>query len=183
MKRYFGFLLTILTVGALGIFVVFSNVEASLTVANPVLQFEHDIDRPGSDYRNFDLARADPRECERACAADGRCKAFSYVRPGVQGSRPRCWLKTQMAAPVASNCCVSGVKGGLEGQINRPGSDILNRTIASPGACRAVCLDNASCRAFTYVKAGVQGPAPRCWLKNRIPPAVPDNCCTSGTVR
>lgn len=183
MRTSIGALLIGLFVGIAGMAALVSDVQASLTVVNPALQFEHDVDRPGGDYRNFDLTRPEPRDCERACAGDSRCAAFTYVRPGVQGPHPRCWLKTVAAAPVANGCCVSGVRGGLEPAINRPGSDIQNLVIASPGACRNACLSNPNCRAFTYVNAGIQGPQPRCWLKNRIPNAVPDNCCTSGAVR
>jgi hypothetical protein len=162
-----------------------SIVEASLTVVNPALQLELNIDRPGGDYRGFDLVRADPKECMQACTADGRCKSYTYVRPGVQGPRPRCWLKNNVPTPISSSCCTSGVKGGLEPQIDRPGSDMTGLPQPTGGAngCRARCLNNPNCRAFTYVNAGVQGPVPRCYLKNRIPAAVPSSCCTSGAVR
>ena len=73
-------------------------------------RWERGIDRPGSDYRNFDLARPDPALCEAACANDNRCKAWTWVRPGHQGSNARCWLKYRVPAAQASNCCVSGTR-------------------------------------------------------------------------
>jgi hypothetical protein len=36
------------------------------------------------------------------------------------------------------------------------------------------------CRAWTFVKPGVQGPQARCWLKHQAPEARPHPCCISG---
>lgn len=72
---------------------------------------EYNIDRPGSDYRNFDLPSTRPEDCRDACFADAPCVAFTYVNPGVQGPSARCWLKNNTPAATPSNCCVSGVKG------------------------------------------------------------------------
>ena len=70
----------------------------------------------------------------------------------------------------------------LEFNVNRPGSDLtsLELSVASPLECKAACERNAGCRAFTFVNPGVQGPNARCWLKNGVPLALPDPCCTSG---
>jgi hypothetical protein len=73
---------------------------------------EPGTDRPGSDYRNFDLPLPRPEDCQSACMNEYACVAFTYVNPGVQGPNPRCWLKSSVAAPQASSCCVSGVKAG-----------------------------------------------------------------------
>jgi len=71
---------------------------------------EANTDRPGLDYRSFDLPAADPKLCQDACAGEANCRAFTYVRPGVQGPGARCWLKSSVPNPVSNNCCVSGVK-------------------------------------------------------------------------
>lgn len=75
---------------------------------------EADTDRPGSDYLDFDLPD-DPQQCARACASDPQCRAFTFVRPGVQGDSARCWLKQAVPASRSSDCCVSGVvqRGGI----------------------------------------------------------------------
>ncbi|MCJ7445271.1 MAG: PAN domain-containing protein, partial [Methanotrichaceae archaeon] len=65
---------------------------------------------PGSDYRDFDLGAADPSLCAQACAEDTQCKAFTYVKPGLQGSNAHCWLKNVVPDQVQSECCVSGIK-------------------------------------------------------------------------
>jgi hypothetical protein len=41
-------------------------------------------------------------------------------------------------------------------------------------------MDDAQCRAYTYVKPGFQSSKARCWLKKGIPQAKPNNCCVSG---
>ncbi|MBW2260105.1 MAG: PAN domain-containing protein [Deltaproteobacteria bacterium] len=72
---------------------------------------EYNVDRMGQDYKNFDLPKADPRICQEECAADPKCKAWTYVKPNtIQGPRPRCWLKHSVPASRKSDCCVSGVK-------------------------------------------------------------------------
>jgi hypothetical protein len=72
--------------------------------------FEVNSNRPGSDYLNFDLTTDDPGQCFQACQADGACKAWTYVKPGVQGPSARCWLKSSVPERVDDNCCVSGAK-------------------------------------------------------------------------
>ncbi len=72
-------------------------------------QVEINIDRPGNDYRNFDLTTASNESCRAACTGDAKCKAYTYVKPGVQGPNARCWLKDNIPATRTSDCCVSGV--------------------------------------------------------------------------
>jgi hypothetical protein len=76
----------------------------------PAGGLEPNVDRPGADYRSFDLAYPRPEDCRAACMAEPGCVAFTYVNPGVQGPNPRCWLKSQVPQPVTNACCVSGVK-------------------------------------------------------------------------
>jgi PAN domain len=71
---------------------------------------EPGVDRPGSDFKDFDLERSEPVLCQKACADEPECKAFTYVVPGVQGEKARCWLKNTVPEKLESDCCVSGVK-------------------------------------------------------------------------
>ena len=73
------------------------------------LGIEVDVDRPGLDYWSFDLALAQPGLCKSACDDEPVCKAWTYVQPGIQGERARCWLKDTVPTPQPSTCCVSGV--------------------------------------------------------------------------
>jgi hypothetical protein len=66
--------------------------------------------RPGHDYRDFDLREADPEICRDACIRDSRCRAFTYVKPGIQGEYARCWLKDAVPPAEHAPCCASGVK-------------------------------------------------------------------------
>jgi hypothetical protein len=75
---------------------------------------ETGVDRPGSDYKNFDLlsSMVTFESCKAACESDGNCKAWTYVKSGVQGAHSRCWLKSRVPPPTPNGCCVSGVKAG-----------------------------------------------------------------------
>jgi hypothetical protein len=76
----------------------------------PSMTLESNTDRFGHNYRDFDLRDARPELCRDACAADPRCLAYTYVKPGIQGEAPRCWLKDEVARATNAPCCVSGVK-------------------------------------------------------------------------
>ena len=157
---------------------------------------ERDTDRAGQDYKNFDLALPEPMLCANACMGEPNCKAWTYVKPGVQGNSARCWLKNSVPGASPNDCCVSGVKGkggapivptsiwkyGMERDTDRAGQDYKNFDLASPEPmlCANACMGEAKCKAWTYVKPGVQGNSARCWLKNSIPGASPNDCCVSG---
>jgi hypothetical protein len=74
------------------------------------LTVEPNIDRPGMNYTSFDLKKPKPKRCRKACAKDPKCKAYTYVKPGIQGPKARCWLKYGVPPPKNDPCCVSGVK-------------------------------------------------------------------------
>lgn len=66
---------------------------------------------PGGDYKSFEL---NPREtyqvCKNACLNDPKCKAYTYVKPGVQRQNAVCWLKSAVSDPVGDPDCISGIK-------------------------------------------------------------------------
>ena len=72
------------------------------------LRAEDKINRPGSDFKNFDTDGW--KTCETACAQNEICVSWTYVRPNIQGPSGRCWLKSRVARPVADPNMVSGVK-------------------------------------------------------------------------
>ncbi len=76
----------------------------------PTISLEPNSDRPGHDYRDFDLAQPRPELCRDACLKDRGCLAYTYVKPGVQGANARCWLKNAAAPAQRAPCCVSGAK-------------------------------------------------------------------------
>jgi hypothetical protein len=80
------------------------------TIVRVGSSIEPGINRRGGDYHSFDLPAARPELCQEACARDSRCRAWTYVNPGVQGPAPRCWLKSTVPAATRETCCTSGVK-------------------------------------------------------------------------
>jgi hypothetical protein len=173
---------------------------------HPSMTLEPDTDRPGANLRVFNLDTAYPQRCAKACQEDAKCRAYTYVKPGVQGPKARCWLKTSVPPAKSSACCVSGVKtvqGGeahptkvpvlegrplptgpisLEQDTDRPGLNYrsFDLDVPEPKRCQRTCQDDPECKAWTYVKPGVQGPRARCWLKTGVPAAKPNPCCLSG---
>ena len=87
---------------------------------------EQDTDRMGSDMYGFTVAQADPAMCRTACAVNGQCAAWTYVKPGIKGPLPHCFLKSSAPAPARNNCCVSGIKGGVAPP-PAPASPLLRR--------------------------------------------------------
>jgi hypothetical protein len=73
-------------------------------------ELEEDTDRAGHDYRDFDLPHPEPPLCLIDCQNDPRCKAFTYVKPGLQGPKARCWLKDAVPNAKPSPGCITGVK-------------------------------------------------------------------------
>jgi hypothetical protein len=152
---------------------------------------EDNIDRPGSDIRNFEIDPPQPGSfggpvdsCRIACEQDGSCKAWTLVRAGIQGPKARCWLKNAIPGAHANNCCTSGVPmRAFEPVVDRPGSDFKNFDLpsANPNLCKSACeQEGRTCQAWTFVRPGVQGPSARCWLKTTVPAAFTNDCCTSG---
>ena len=87
-------------------------IGVAVSPTNSVAQsssFERGIDRPGLDYSNFPLRDPSADICQDACLGDARCRAWTYVRPGVQSERARCWLKSARPEPRDDECCTSGV--------------------------------------------------------------------------
>jgi hypothetical protein len=78
--------------------------------------------------------------------------------------------------------------------INRPGSDLgvvelSPRPPGEPdftgprGRCEPLCIGTRGCQSWTYVKANIQGPKERCWLKRGIPNAISDPNTVSGVIQ
>jgi hypothetical protein len=71
---------------------------------------ESSIDRYGGDYRSFDLKdNEDDDACKAACAADNKCRAWTYARPGYAGKEAHCFLKKDIKPPRRKAGFISGV--------------------------------------------------------------------------
>jgi hypothetical protein len=168
-----------------------ASVQAQWSDCVPGPGFECDTNRNGSDYNGFDLPQANAQMCQAYCSADNSCRAWTYVRPGVQGPNARCYLKNPAPAASANNCCISGTVSRIIDQqvafeidTNRHGSDYdrVEMAVANPDQCFERCRGDARCAAWTFVRPGVQGPNAVCYLKNPAPPPSPNNCCVSGAI-
>jgi len=72
---------------------------------------ETSIDRFGGDYKSFDLKSSDGGDdaCKAACAADNKCRAWTYARPGYAGKEAHCFLKKDIKPPRRKAGFISGV--------------------------------------------------------------------------
>jgi hypothetical protein len=160
---------------------------------------ENGFDRKGGDYKDYQLPTPNPQQCSGDCLSDPQCKAYTYVPPGIQGPKAKCWLKNSFQTRTPYTGMVSGVKvyiGGntehiaLGGQFqdtfavnqDRMGSDYQKLPMANAnlGMCMDMCVNDQKCRAFTFVSPGIQGKDAMCWLKDSVPGPRTDNCCASG---
>jgi hypothetical protein len=83
---------------------------AAPALAASGMTLEPGMDRIGSDYTNVAMTGDDPQQCRAACLADAQCKAYTFVKPGVQGPEANCFLKNAVPAASASDCCTSGIR-------------------------------------------------------------------------
>lgn len=91
-----------------------------------------------------------------------------------------------MALLVTSSIAFAGRQISFDNaNTDRPGSDYSRSALsrADPQLCARQCLGDGKCSSFTYVRPGQQGPNAVCYLKNRSPAKVANNCCESGVVK
>ncbi len=144
--------------------------------------FEKGWDRPGGDLSQ--LTVNDAKTCAASCEVVESCRAFTYVP-----RRSRCYLKSSVPPPRAgddTSAMVSGVKQGLEVNVERSGSDIDHFAIdeAIPQICQARCRIFAGCSSWTMTleppdKTGWR--AGHCWLKSGFPRPSARDGAVSGT--
>lgn len=159
------------------------------------LHAQTNFDRPGSDYARSVVPSGDPAVCALQCERDRKCRAWSFNYPSVSEEDAVCWLKNSVPQRVASNCCVSGVRGAgvveprnsvIEVETDRQGGDFRNVEISADAkgdACRAACEADGKCRAWTYARPGYIGKSARCFLKDQVKPPRRKPGFISGVVR
>lgn len=82
---------------------------------NEQFRLEYDWDRPGSDYAQ--QAEPNPESCRAACADNGTCQAFTFVKSPAGSSTGQCFLKRTVPAAVANPCCISGKRQSTRDEI------------------------------------------------------------------
>lgn len=153
------------------------------------------FDRPGGDYLRAPVPSGDPAVCAMQCERDRRCRAWSFSYPTGSGEGAVCWLKNSVPPRVASNCCVSGVRGAgvveprnsfLEVETDRLGGDYRSIDVAvdpKGDTCKAACEADNKCRAWTYARPGYIARSARCFLKDHVKPPRRKPGFISGVVR
>ena len=63
-----------------------ATADSIMESSKPGPYTELDTDRPGKDYKNFDLD-SNFNICEAACNGDATCRAWTFVKPGEQGPK------------------------------------------------------------------------------------------------
>ncbi len=152
------------------------------------------FDRPGGDYTKFEVRNGDPVQCALRCEHEARCRSWSFAYPAGENGAS-CWLKSGVPARIEEPGSVSGVRGAgviaprrgpVEFAVDRIGGDYKSMEIAPDPtgmSCKAACESDSHCRAWSYQRPGYGGPAPRCFLKDKVTAPRPRPCCISGVVR
>jgi hypothetical protein len=111
-RMRFSFFIVIVAAFILAGFFAVNGLNITHASAGSISKYamEKNTNRYGEDYKDFDLPSPDPALCAAACMGEARCKAWTYVKPGVQGDSARCWLKDKVPPPTPDENCVSGVK-------------------------------------------------------------------------
>jgi hypothetical protein len=153
------------------------------------------IDRIGGDYLRTPVTSGDPAECALMCERDKRCRSWTFSYPRSPEDGAMCWLKSTVPPRTPNSCCVSGVRGAgvleprndsNEVSIDRFGGDYRNFELKSgegDEVCKAACVDEHKCRAWTYARPGYVGRNARCFLKSQIKPPRRKAGFISGVVR
>ena len=120
--------------------------------------YEPDHWRQGDAYREFDVARADPNLCQKACVDESRCAGWNYRKPeGRTNGRPHCWLLERTSSRNQDGMMIGGVvtrpgAASFEEDTVRNGRDYrqVEVPIPDPKLCQRQCIDDLRCRAWSY---------------------------------
>lgn len=132
------------------------------------------------DYRTI----GDPAVgCRKAYVAEWTC--------GSSGRLQRASAPPEASGQTITLSCGAGGEAddGVRTSTFEPGQNRLygdyreTRQASTAGACQALCISERQCRAWTWVRPGVQGDQANCWLKSSVPSLTSDDCCTSGKIQ
>lgn len=135
----------------------------------------------GLDFYGGDLFRDNARnlrQCSEACVADSACTAFTFNNNPAHADDDNCFIKRGFDTVDAYSLAISGLildEGEEEVPVYEVRTiditqDVMQNTSLSPqgpatsgvrtvNACRAACIADRSCTAFTYRTSRRQ-----CWL-------------------
>lgn len=131
-----------------------------------------------------------PFQCETACKNNLRCVAWTYISPNSAIADGRCWLKGEITPLTKCPFCQSGTLALPD--TDMPGGDYRHFSSLGEGLtahrvtlaqCRAACLHDTRCQAWTWVKPAATPDTPAtCWLKDRQPAPIRNGCCVSSYI-
>lgn len=166
-----------LSLTALG--TILLTIMAASTAVAQSFSVEYDVDRGGSDYKNFGV-NGGHEVCRDACAGDANCKAYTYTKP-YEGYAAHCWLKSSVSTPVPyRSCCISGVKGAAfnsdtgmgarEDNMSLQGTTLSYYQRPAFETCQSDCINNGNCKGFTWIMAGTYSPndPAMCYLMSAV---------------
>jgi hypothetical protein len=149
------------------------------------LQTLADTNVSGTDFASVAVGTQDSAACISLCAQSGStCVAYTYAP--ASGSAPAiCWLKSSVGAVQSIHGFTSGVRRGIEQNVDRVGAYYadLQQLAADPSVCANTCAADAACRAFTYTAPGLRGSTAHCLLKGGTPNPSPFTGAVSAVKR
>ena len=89
--------------------------QAILAAQNERFRLEYNSNRPGHDYAQRLVQSGEL--CRTACAAEGICRAFTFVKPATAGTNGHCLLKQAVPSPVVAPCCISSKRKSAQEEI------------------------------------------------------------------
>ena len=102
-------ILSLLAAAAFGTLALAGPANAGQTQAVATPYLEQGVARWGADFRRFAVSSGNPNECAQACNADGNCRAWTFVKAGIEGPQAQCRLKSAVPYAASDPCCVSGI--------------------------------------------------------------------------
>ncbi len=81
-----------------------------LATASHAADTEPGMDRPGGDFKTFELTAPLPGKCQVACDAEPQCRAWTFAWPGKRAGRAHCSLKSEAPSKTPDSCCISGLR-------------------------------------------------------------------------
>lgn len=144
-----------------------ASVSAATVPAKATLLEASGYDAIGFDYTS--LAKVSYAACKTACENDGRCKALTY------NTKYRfCFLKSDVVALIRNSDAMAGYTSTKSAEvivsdftsysdIDLPGGDYKRIRQTDYIQCFLSCIEDNSCRAFSYGRRKHE-----CWLKNQL---------------
>lgn len=132
-------------------------------------QKEVNVNRYGGDIGGWYVGTQGADACITMCGGTPSCSAYTYVPPSGSTAAV-CWLKSSVPGTSIAYGLTSGVRRGLENNINRAGYDYSDFDVSNtPSDCSQRCSNETNCRAFTFTWAGTNGRTnAHCWLKSAV---------------